>query len=323
VRFRVFIAGSIILGSLAAEAAKPRPARRADPRTGLIPPPIDDLVKAAKKKDRAAIQRLSERAGAARLGEMLHRSDAGAVLAALAAIPLLREAPLLVGAVADLLDSADPAIAAGAARAVGTLLDGAVPQAMEEWEVPADVVTHACTSLRGLASRLEAPVPSRIAALEAVAQASTICTATGELATLLRDPVPAVRRATALVLRPGERQAAAAYRDVIRDSDPSVASAAVAAICRWQGSGETAPPAAKAPAPTVDPLAEDSVTVARSMVVARATPAEDAVEMLGCIATAGTPADRKILDQLRRGPPSPLRDRAAELAESRDRLKPR
>jgi hypothetical protein len=35
--------------------------------------------------------------------------------------------------------------------------------------------------------------------------------------------------------------------------------------------------------------------------------------MLACVAGAGTPADRSLLDELRRGPPSPLRDRAVEL----------
>jgi hypothetical protein len=56
------------------------------------------------------------------------------------------------------------------------------------------------------------------------------------------------------------------------------------------------------------------------MVMARGTPAADAVEMLGCLARAATPADRQILDQLRRGPASPVRDRASELAGAPDRL---
>jgi len=40
---------------------------------------------------------------------------------------------------------------------------------------------------------------------------------------------------------------------------------------------------------------------------------EDAVEMLTCVAAAGTPADRALLEKLRAGAPSPVRDRAALL----------
>ena len=39
---------------------------------------------------------------------------------------------------------------------------------------------------------------------------------------------------------------------------------------------------------------------------------EDAVEMLDCLAAAGTPQDRALIDELQRRPPSPLRDRAVE-----------
>jgi hypothetical protein len=37
--------------------------------------------------------------------------------------------------------------------------------------------------------------------------------------------------------------------------------------------------------------------------------------MLDCLAAAGTPADRTLLDELRRGPASPVRDRAVELGD--------
>ena len=49
------------------------------------------------------------------------------------------------------------------------------------------------------------------------------------------------------------------------------------------------------------------------MAAAPTTPPEDAVEMLDCLAAAGTPQDRALLDELQRRPPSPLRDRAVEL----------
>jgi hypothetical protein len=39
--------------------------------------------------------------------------------------------------------------------------------------------------------------------------------------------------------------------------------------------------------------------------------------MLDCLAAAATPADRALLEGMRRGPPSPLRDRAVELMSPR------
>jgi hypothetical protein len=56
-----------------------------------------------------------------------------------------------------------------------------------------------------------------------------------------------------------------------------------------------------------------AVAEARTMAVAPATPPEDAVEMLDCLAASGASQDRALLDELQRRPPSPLRDRAVEL----------
>jgi hypothetical protein len=53
---------------------------------------------------------------------------------------------------------------------------------------------------------------------------------------------------------------------------------------------------------------------ARALVVAPATPPEDAAEMLACVAASGTPADKAVLEKLRQGPPSPVRARAVELS---------
>ena len=316
-RFLLTSAVAFLLLQLAipALAAKPRVARRASARTGLIVAQDDELVRAVRKRDRGALERLAERMGPAHLGEALLRPDPAVVEAALVALPLARGSVLLIGTVADLLDSANAQLAGTAARVLGQLLDGAEPSALEDWEVPADLVDRACAALRGLAARVEAPVSSRVAALGAVASASSVCTATGELASLLRDPVPAVRRATALVLRPEERRAASALREVIRDPERSVASAAVATLCRGEPVDPTAGPRSEAPAPPV-------VAAARQMVTARGTSIADAVEMMGCLARAATPADRQILDQIRRGAPSPLRDRAADLLGAPDRLKP-
>jgi hypothetical protein len=289
-------------------------ARRASARTGRMATPLAALVRAARKKDRAALERLATRMGAARLEEALASSDAAVAEAALAAIPLLRGRVLLAGALTDRLGAADPGVAAGSARALGELFDGTVPSDLDEWEVPPDTVLRACGGLRALASRLEAPVASRLAALDALASAQGVCSASAELASLLRDPVPAVRRAATQVVRPRERPVAAALRETIHDADPKVASAAVAAVCRSEAAPGTA-------VRKGDPLLDQSVVVARALAPAKTTPPEDAVEMLACVVAAGTPADVRLLEQLRSGPPSPLRDRAAELLESGARVR--
>ncbi|HET6147135.1 MAG TPA: hypothetical protein VFH68_06350 [Polyangia bacterium] len=303
-----------------ASAAKPRNVRKASPRTGLIITRDDELMHAVKKKDRGALERLAERMGPGHLGEALRRPDPAVVEAALAILPLARGAVLQIGAVADLLDSPNAALATAAADVLGQLLDGAEPSALEDWEVPPDLVDRACGALRALAGRVEAPVASRVAALGALASAATVCTATGELASLLRDPVAAVRRAAILVLRPEERRAASALREVIRDPERLVASAAVATLCRDEP-GDAGTGSGSASARTEPPSAP-VIELARVMVMARGTPAADAVEMLACLARASTSLDHQILDQLRRGPASPLRDRATELASAPDRLQP-
>lgn len=319
---RLVLAPLLVLTSFSlagsAQGAKPRVARKASVRTGLIMTHDDELVHAVKKKDRGALERLAERMGPGHLGEALHRPDSAVAEAALVALPLTRGAVLEIGAVTDLLESSNPALSAAAARVLGQLLDGAEPGALDDWEVPPDMVERACNGLRGLATRADAAVTARVAAISAVASASLLCpAASGELASLLRDPVPAVRRATALVLRPEERKANSALRDVVRDPERLVVSAAVATLCRDEpadGSGAGAPFKTDAPASAV-------VEQARLMAPSRGTPAADAVEMLGCLARAASAADKQILDQLRRGPASPLRDRAADLMNVSDRLK--
>ena len=73
-----------------------------------------------------------------------------------------------------------------------------------------------------------------------------------------------------------------------------MSAAAAAAECRVEArtarGGKERPPAAQA------------IAAARTMAAAPSTPPADAVEMLDCLAAAGTPADRALLDELRRGP---------------------
>ena len=278
--------------------------RRPNPRTGRLAPAFAELVKAHKLGDQAALARAADRMGLVRLGEAIASRQPGVGEAALAALPLAHGGYLLVGAATDQIAVSDWPRAAAAAGALGALLDGAVPSALEEWEVPPDVVARACAALRALAWRSDAALPTRLAALDAVAAAVPSCGTGADLAPLARDGTPALRRAAVMVAASGTERDTV-LREGIADADKNVAAAATAAACRLEArtaqNGKTEPP----PAP--------AIAAARTMAAAPTTPPEDAVEMLDCLAAAGTPQDRALLDELQRRPPSPLRDRAVEL----------
>lgn len=305
VRSRVFVrivavAVTVVLGGSAARARS----RHANERTGRLAPAFAELVKARKRGDTSALSRLGDRIGPARLAQAIAGADERVAEAALAAVPLARGGVVLVGAIADQLAASDAARAAAAATALGSLLDGAVPTAIEDWDVPSDLVARACGGLRTLAARKEAALPARLAALDALLATAPSCGADVDLGALAHDPAAEIRRAAVLVAAAGPGRAAI-LRDAIGDGERAVSAAAAAADCRVEGrvgaGGKEVPPVAPA------------VATARALVGAPSTPVADAVEMLDCLAAAATPADRTLLDELRRGAASPLRDRAVEL----------
>jgi hypothetical protein len=298
---------ALVLAAPAAAAPKAARSRGVNARTGRAAPPFSQLVKANKKDDRAALERLAARFGVARLADGARGTDLAVAEAALATIPLARGGVVLAGVVADRLDPREPALAAAAARALGALLDGDAPAELADWEVPPDVVARACASLRALAANAEAAVPARLAALDALAAAQATCPVLGELGALVHDPAPGVRRAAALLLPSADARAETALRAGMADPDPTVSAACVASVCR------RADPAARGRTGAHDPLVEQATGAARTLVAAPATRPEDAVEMLTCVAAAGTPADRALLEHLRAGAASPVRDRAALL----------
>lgn len=278
--------------------------RRTNERTGRLAPAFGELVKAYRRGDRSGLDRLAEKLGAARLAEAIVGADEHLAEAALAASQLARGGVSLVGPITAGLS--DPARAAAAATALGSLLDGATPTQIEDWDVPPDVVAAACGGLRALAARTDAAPGARLAALDAVLAAAPVCGPAGDLAPLTHDAAPAIRRAAVLVSAAGPGREAI-LREAIADPDRGVSAAAVAAECRVEGrvgaGGKETPPGAQ------------SIATARALATAPTTPPEDAVEMLDCLAAAGTPADRALLDELRRRPPSALRDRAVELGD--------
>lgn len=294
--------------------------RRVDPRTGSLEIPVEELVAAIKRKDRAEISRIAEHIGPARLAVALRRPDAAPVNAALTGIAVLPGGVRLVGQVAELVATADPPIAAAAARTVGELLAPLTAIDLDTWEVPPDVVDAACGVLRGAAAMPANPNGVRLAALDALADAATFCPPTPELIALLRDPHPAVRRSAALTLRPQQRLATGGFASGTRDVDKTVATASVAALCELLalpgGAGRGSQGSTK------EPIWDQTRQAARRMVVAADTPAEDAVQMLDCLDLSAA-ADRRLLETLRGKPRSPLADRAAEiLGQAQSRARP-
>jgi hypothetical protein len=299
--------GLFLCASAALAASKPAKPRGIGARTGRATPPFSLLVTAYRKNDRAALERLAARFGVARLADGARGTDVAVAEAALAAIPLARGGVLLAGTVGERLEAREPVVATAAARALGILFSGDIPTELADWEVPPDVVARACEGLRALAARADAAPPLRLAALDALATAQVTCPPTAETAALVHDPAPAVRRAAALVLPARDVRAQVALRDGIADPDPAVSAAGAAAVCRF------VEPAPRARRGAADPLVEPATAAARALVPAAATRAEDAVELLACVAAAGTPADHALLEKTRAGGSPTVRERAAAL----------
>lgn len=320
--------------SAATAAARPADAhsahtsRRVNPRTGRLPPALADLVKAAKQHDRGALARLADRIGPAHLGDAIAGRDTALSQAALAAAPLARGGVLLLGTVADQLGAPETGRVIAAATALASLLDGSSPAELEEWDVAPDTVSWACWGLHWIAAKTDARESVRLAALDAIASAAPSCGGAADLVGLTEDKSPAIRRAAALVatmqvptLRPpstatiADRQRDAVLNDAITDSDARVSAAATAAACRVEerSVGKRGKP---------QPPPSQAVASARALATSVGTPPEDTIEMLDCLAAAGTAADRGLLDELERRPLSPLRDRAMELRPEIQRGKP-
>jgi hypothetical protein len=301
----VAVLTALPFGSSHATAEK----RRVDARTGMLEVPLEELIGAVRRKDRAEIGRLAARIGPARLVEALRRADAQGIQAALTGMVTLHGRARVIGPVTELLTVSDATVAAAAARTLGEILAGATAADIDDWDVPPDVVTGACSALRTAAILPANANLERLAALEALGDAATVCPPLPELLGLLKDPTPAIRRAAALVVRPQQRLATGGFASGTRDIDPAVASASVAALCQAM-----AQPAAWPKSGVREPIWEQTRQAARRLVTATATPADDAVEMLDCLdPTLGS--DRQILDGLRVRRRTPLGDRAAEILD--------
>jgi hypothetical protein len=281
--------------------------------TGLFEPSFGELERAVSHGDRADVARWAARIGPARLAEALRESDRGRVTAALEAVTLLPGSVRLLDSVTPLVGSADAALAERAVRAVGQMLDAGEPRRMEDWDVPADAVARGCRALADLSQRAGASPDLRLGAIDALADATFSCKPAP--LSLLGDAAPAIRRATLLAQRARDELPVSAMQRALADGDPGVVSAAAVAWCRrrlyagGKGPELTRLPAAPAPGTPPGPALRD-------LAAAEATPVEDALELLPCLALSGDPADRHALEQLRKSKVLPVKARATELATS-------
>jgi hypothetical protein len=283
---------------IAPAAAADRPAYNR--RTGLLEVPMLGLRKAAERGDRAELGRWAARIGVARLARALVDSDRDLALAALDSVPYLPDRLLMLDAVLTQCDSADAQLGERALRTVGVLLGSADPGLLGAWEVPDEVAQRACQVLAAAAGRKERPIDLRLAALQSLADATTVCSGRSDLFALMIDASPEIRRAAALVLPPNGARTLSALREASKDLNPAVVAAAGVALCRQQ----LAPRATPSPA---RPWGE--------LVLAPSTPAEDAAEMLSCLANSTDPTDVKVMEELRRKGSPLLRDFAKPAAD--------
>ena len=268
-------------------------------------PAFAELVKAHKRGDRAALARVADRMGLVRLGEAIASAEPGVGEAALAALPLARGGVLLIGAATDQIGVSDWPRAAAAATALG----GAARRR------GADGARGVGGAARRGRARVHGAARARLAIGRGAGHAAgragcgrgggaELRQRRGPGAARARRNAGAAARGDCWSRRSGNEREAL-LRDAIADADRTVSTAATAAACRIEArtgqGGKTEPPPAQA------------LAAARTMAAAPTTPPEDAVEMLDCLAAAGTPQDRALLEELQRRPPSPLRDRAVEL----------
>jgi hypothetical protein len=181
--------------------------------------------------------------------------------------------------------TSDAILGERAVRTLGTILGEADAAMLESWEVPLETGERACRMLGTIAGRADREVSLRLAALQALADANALCASRQRVSTLLRDPSPEIRRAAVLLSSAAD---ARALQESGKDPDAGVASASGATLCRLH---LVPTPAPNGTAPVPRPL--------RELAVLPGTPAEDAAEMLVCLAESKDPADAKAAQEIR------------------------
>jgi hypothetical protein len=288
----LFLAASLALTS-GAQAGDRATVNR---RTGLYELPMTDLRKAAERGDRAELARVAARLGPARIAKALQDPDRRTVLAALDGAALLTSGILLLESISPLLASADEGIRAHAVGTAATLLAASDAARLADFEVAEETAQSICQSLALLAANEAEALPTRLQAVQGLADAPAMCADERKPGALLASREPEMRRAAVVGLlissTPSETLVAAA-----QDRDAGVAAAAGARLCERHGQGR--------PLPVAPPL--------RQLALAQAALPEDVIGMLPCLVASADPADGKSVEDLQTNGATAVREAIKQL----------
>lgn len=264
----------------------------AAPRPGRVVPQVSALAAARKRGDAIELERIARLVGPAGLASAMTNEDKRVRSAAVAAAPRMEDAWTLLEPLSRVVaDDPDEVLAREAADAASVIADGLSPLAGDE--IPHDAIRRTAQTLAHAAASRPRDAELRIAALGAVASLGTRVPAESlaGLPALLVDADPRVRRAAVEAMGAGLTLRGAERIRTLLEKEPSaeVTAPAAAAVCRLAESV----PEARALAPM---MADRARRIARD----GATPAEDVLELLGCLGLSGSLADRQVLGELAR-----------------------
>jgi hypothetical protein len=252
---------------------------------------------------------VARQAGTDAVGAALADADPVAARAAAIAAPHTDDAWSLLDELAAAAGGWDRARAVDATRAALAIVESLDGDAAVEGELPDDVLAGLGTRWLGLARRADRWPDVRVSALEIAARIARARAATAaapslgyDLAELLADPDPAVRRAAAeLVPQPASAdQRAALVTVIVGDAEPEVVVAAAQALCGDVAHDDPAPILAALGAAGLDRL-----RAVLSAPGAGALPSGAVVDAARCLRADGSGASRAALAALAgRAPPA-------------------
>jgi len=276
-----------------------------------LPAPAD-LVTAVRGGDDVEIERVAARLGAVRLEAWAEHGKPPERLAALRALPLVEDAWSVLPDLAKLVGDPDDEVAAHAADTALRIAESMTPERKALDEMPADVPTRAARELMAMAGKTTLKPALRVSTIEAAAALRGVARLDEKaLAALLGDGDASVRRAAAEALAGspiGDKPLAEA---LVKDSVPTVAAAAAAALCRdVPVVTPSKPGAAELRAARLPPPARERL---RALALDESLSLADRLDLVGCLRVGKKDADQKVLDELARKPPDSLRRRARSL----------
>jgi hypothetical protein len=275
-------------------------------------PSPGDLVAAVRGNDDVEIERVAARIGAVRLEAWAERGKPPERLAALRALPLVEDAWAVLPELARLIGDGDDEVAMRAAESARRIAEGLTPETKERDEMPGDVPARAAQELLGAAQKATLKPALRVAAIEAAAALRGVTRVDDKgMAALLADGDATVRRAAAEGLAAVPAGDKPLEEALARDAAAAVAAAAGASLCRDVPLiPPSKPGAAEERARKLGPPARERL---RALAVDESVPLADRLDLVGCLRVAKKDADQKVLDELARKPPEPLRRRARAL----------